>query len=237
MNLLKLLVQHLWLPFLLFSPSTVSQKIDKYFDASGGVSLWRSLENIVVEAETKHYEKNYGAGDSVSVKTVQSREIITREGLFRGEYKSDGQMHKTIFDGSNLKDIGPTGFVYEHSDAVLDQYFGRVFHLGETWIAIKSNIVKFVDIVIEGNNLYEVYDIEFRKMERKYYISKTTGLLYKVSMFGGRTMTVFGDYRNVAGYVIPFRKTGYINGRIELVKVIRRVQINQALDSSIFSQR
>ena len=62
-------------------------------------------------------------------------------------------------------------------------------------------------------------------------------LLFKVTLFDGNTQAFFEDYRDVDGYKIPFKITGYVSGIMEHETFLKEVKVNAQIQASIFEMK
>lgn len=216
----------------------VTTSIDDYINAVGGVEKWRSIRNISITAEVNYYAKTYSA-DGIQMKPEKSwtHKLILADGRYFSENITvEGSKRRSVYDGSTMKQISPDGFIYEETTEVVGQYKKREIHLGEAWIAANADEVKFLGEESDAGNEYLVFLVTRLNFDRKYYVLKANNRLFKVTLFNGVTESFFEDYRDVDGYLVPFKITGYVNGTIEHETLVKEVKVNTAVPSTLFEK-
>jgi len=212
--------------------------IEDYLNAVGGKEKWRSMDNIFIKSEVSYYNKTYtSSGIHLRLEKVWSTKIITADGRYFSESTTiEGGKRRTIYDGYTMKEISPDGFVYEDTEEVIRQYRMREIHLGEAWIATNADEVKFLGEESDGKIELLVFLVTRLDFDRKYYVVKSNNRLFKVTLFNGITQSFFEDYRDIDGYLIPFKITGYVNGTMEQETFVKDVRINTVVSSTLFER-
>lgn len=226
------------LSILLFGESQSIPSINDYVRAAGGMERWESMQNVVIKSETNYYTKMHSSnGAKLIPEKSTSRKVITSDGRYFSEITTllEGK-RKVVYNGIMMKEISPSGFVYEDSKEIIDQYKMREIHLGEPWIATHADEVKYLGEESDGKNEFLVFQVTRLSFDRKYYILRSTKMLFKVTLFDGKNQSFFDDYRDVDGYKIPFKITGYVNGIMEHETLVQEIKINAAIQESIFAK-
>ncbi len=212
--------------------------IDDYITAVGGLEKWRSIQNISIAAEVNYYSKAYAA-DGIQLKPEKAwtNKLILADGRYFSENVTlEGGKRKLLYDGTTMKLISPDGFIYEETAEVVEQYKKREIHLGEAWIAANADEVKFLGEESDGKNEFLVFRVSRLDFDRNYYILKGSNRLFKVTLFNGMTQAFYEDYRDVDGYIIPFKITGYVNGKLEHETLVKEVKINTDVPPTLFKK-
>ena len=227
------------LSILLPGDSQSTPSINEYVGAVGGMERWKSIQNVVIKSETNYYTKMHSSnGTKLTPEKSFSRRVITSEGHFFLETTTlRSGKRRIVYNGIKMKEISPSGFVYEDSNEIINQYKMREIHLGEPWIAMHADSVTFIGKEVDGKNEFLVFLVTRLDFNRKYYILKSTMLLFKVTLFDGNTQAFFEDYRDVDGYKIPFKITGYVGGIMEHETVLKEVKVNAKIQASLFEMK
>lgn len=205
-----------------------AQQIEQFIEKAGGQQKWNSIKTLIIESENQYYNKYY-IGDSVVYKPTYTlnRSQIDSLGHYNSQTEDEfGQTSKIIYDGNSMLEMRPNGYMIEMSDNEIAQYKRRVIYFGEAWLALKAEMVKFISKESGPDSQYEVYEVTYLDLPRKFYIRKDNHLLEKQTIFNGYTETHYDDYRSVNGLLIPFSIKGYINRQLEITKKIKSIEVN-----------
>ncbi len=211
--------------------------INHYLEAVGGERQWKGLSSLIVESESEYIESAVGDLILPPISSKNHTRAISRTpGYFKLEISSlSNGKYKLIYNGKELKEIFEGGHETSAPEYIIDEYKSRSFHLGEPWIVLNAEKVKYIRNEIVDSRDCSVFSVMRMGLERLFYIHNDDNLLYMVSMFDGKTLTYFSDYRNINGYIVPFRKRGFVNGKLEVESFIKKIEFNPSIPDSEFS--
>jgi len=201
-----------------------SQDIDKYIQAVGGREALSNIFALRCTIRVKYSQQ----------KDYVSKQTITKDGLYKCETNELFGTRIVLYDGKKMVELAPTGHTYYPSNGEINEYVKRTFLLGEPWIALNADTITFIGEDVDSVHQYFVYKVKYLAFERTYFISKIDNLLYKVSMFNGKTVTYFSDYRQVGQLKIPFKREGFVDGESELSTFYLNIEFNPKLTQTYF---
>jgi hypothetical protein len=214
----------------LFSEQLFAQDIEGYLHAVGGKENLKSTINIRLSYTVEYYPSKHEQPKSYAI-----IKIVNDKGFYRCEYYNevDGKS-LLVFDGKEMMEIRPTGYIYKLSGNEIDEYRRREIYFGEAWLALNAERINYIgEERVSSIDCY-VYDINSYGMTRKFYIGKNDSLLHKVTMYNGVTSLILSDYQSIGPFKIPLTRIGYINNQIESVTHIGKVEFNIDLPNTFF---
>ncbi len=211
--------------------------INSYLEAVGGEERWKGLSSLIVEAESEYIKSASGNLLAPQISTKSHTRAVSRiPDLFKIEIVGLRNGNYTLIcNGKELREIFEGGHETNAPEYIINEYKKRSFHLGEPWIVLNAEKVEYLRNEIVDNKDCSVFSVIRLGLERLYYIQNEDNLLYMVSMFEGKAITYFSDYRNMNGYLVPFKKRGFVTGKLEVESTIKKIEFNSSIPDSEFT--
>lgn len=216
--------------------------ISQAIEACGGKEAFRSIKSVKETAEFSATVKSNGQNLNLSMATVGNF-------LFPDRFRIDMSMGSKplttqIFNRDRSVLIMPNGVRMESEDITSDMK-------NQIWctsIYLFSNYdrggvtTKYSGRIEENDTVYEELLVSPKGTDSfKFYLDAKTMLPAKrysrgLGMDGkpADIMEYLSDYRDVQAIKIPFMSIGYINGEKAVVTTTTKVELNCAIDESIF---
>jgi len=215
------------------SAQTVDEVVNKYLKAIGGKETISKINSLYVESKMSAM----GMEGPIKITTLNGKG-------YKQEIEIMGAKIVSCFTDQGGWSINPmmgSGTAEAMPEA---QYLA-----GKDQIVIGAPFVNYKEsgyqAEITGNET--VGDVEAVKIKMTspanisatYYFDPSTGYLVKAIQPGdmGETVATYSDYRQVEGYAMPFKVENNIGGgQFVMTMTINTVEVNKAVDESIFQK-
>jgi outer membrane lipoprotein-sorting protein len=217
------------------APLTVDQIVQKHVEALGGAEKLNSIQTLVVTGKASIL------GQTDAALTIQ----VKRPNQMRLEIDYQGKKVVQAFDGTVAWTVNPlvdTEPKQSNDDDTRAAQESSDF-IGGNLVDYKSkgNMVELVDKEdVDGAAVYKLKitkkngSIEYDYLDAHSFLPvRTEG---KRTQFGQQILyeSRIGDYKPVAGVLMPFNVKQLVNGRLAMEITIEKMDANVPLDEAVF---
>lgn len=236
-------IRGLW--FILFVVATpgmgqsseVDQIITRYFEAKGGIAVWREVQSIEREGDIIKYKLSFGQPPKID--TSHFRTLVLKPDWYKQIFTREGRtsilcIDNDVFWQQSSSDSPPT--IERPEDVPHVKSVLVLVGVEDVFLDSTASISFMGQRQLEGKNCNV---LRGKKIDwlypHDYYFDEDTGSLLCSEATVNGLRTFFRDYRPVDGLVVHFLEEVYdATGALVATTFIKSVKINAPMPKTLF---